>query len=198
IPKGRAAYEPNSLNPVGPREDPKRGFRSFAAHDEGDKLRVRPESFADHYSQARQFFMSQTEPEQNHIVAALTFELSKVETKAIRLRMLGQLANVDPNLASRVAAGLGHQGAIPPMPAAKPTRTDLPPSPPLSILAKAKPTLKGRLIGCLVSDSADTALVTALSDEVKKAGAKMKIVAPRLGGVSSRNGAAIEADFQLA
>ncbi len=198
IPKGRAAYEPSSLYPVGPREDPNRGFRSFAAHDEGDKLRVRPESFADHYSQARQFFISQTEPEQNHIVAALIFELSKVETKAIRLRTLGQLAHIDPNLANRVAAGLGHHGAIPPVPAATPTRTDLAPSPPLSILAKAKPTLKGRVVGCLVSDGADAALVTALAGAVKAAGAKMKIVAPRLGGVSGANGAAIEADFQLA
>ncbi len=198
IPKGRAAYEPSSLNPVGPREDPRRGFRSFAAHDEGDKLRVRPEAFADHFSQARQFFVSQTEPEQNHIVAALTFELSKVETKAIRLRTLGQLANIDPNLASRVAAGLGHQGAIEPVPAAKPTRTDLAPSPPLSILAKAKPTLTGRVVGCLVSDGADAALVKELAGAVEAAGAKMKIVAARVGGVAGANGAAIEADFQLA
>jgi len=54
------------------------------------------------------------------------------------------------------------------------------------------------VVGCLVSDGADAALVTALAGAVKAAGAKMKIVAPRVGGVSGANGAAIEADFQLA
>ena len=73
--QGRVAYEPNSLDPAGPRESPDRGFRTFAAQnaddEQGDKLRIRPESFADHYSQARLFFRSMTEPEQRHIVSGL-------------------------------------------------------------------------------------------------------------------------------
>ncbi len=191
VPKGRAAYEPNSLNESGPREDPKTGFTSVPATESGERLRVRGETFADHFSQARQFFMSQTEPEQNHIVAALTFELSKVETKAIRMRMLGQLANIDAKLAARVADGLGVREAVKPIPAAKPTRTDLPNSPALSILAKFKPTLKGRTVGCLIAEGTDAAAVKALAAAVAGAGGMLKIVAPELGG-------AIEADFQLA
>ncbi len=92
VPKGRVNYEPNSLAPAGPRETPTRGFASFPAKKTGNKLRVRPESFADHYSQARLFFASQTPPEQDHIVAALLFELSKVQTPAIRERVVSHPA----------------------------------------------------------------------------------------------------------
>ena len=62
-------------NEPGPRESPQKGFQSYAAPEEGPKQRVRSETFADHYSQARQFFVSQTEVEQQHIAMALTFEL---------------------------------------------------------------------------------------------------------------------------
>ena len=191
VPKGRAAYEPNTLNPTGPREDAKTGFVSVPAMESGERRRVRSETFADHFSQARQFFISQTEPEQDHIVAALTFELSKVETRAIRTRMLGQLANIEPKLATRVADGLGLSEPVKPVLAARPTRTDLPASPALSILGKFKPTLKGRTVGCLIADGSDAAAVKALAAAVAEAGGMLKIVSPKLGG-------AIEADFQLA
>ncbi|HAJ42543.1 MAG TPA: catalase HPII, partial [Alcanivorax sp.] len=89
-PKGRANYEPNSWGGAegGPRENPQRGFHSYPAEEAGTKQRLRPESFSDHYSQARQFFISQTEVEQDHITDALVFELSKVDTVAIRARMV--------------------------------------------------------------------------------------------------------------
>ena len=96
-PVGRVNYQPNSFG-EGPRESPQRGFRSFAGTEEGPKVRLRAESFADHYSQARQFFNSQTAPEQRHIAMALTFELSKVETPAIRERMVSHLLNIDEGL----------------------------------------------------------------------------------------------------
>ena len=79
---GRVAYEPNSLDPSGPRENPQRGFRTFAAQDgedeTGQKLRLRPESFSDHYSQARQSYRSMSAPEQRHIQSAFAFELSRL------------------------------------------------------------------------------------------------------------------------
>jgi catalase len=193
----RVSYEPSGLDADGPREQPKQGYQSVPEPVAGDKLRVRSESFADHYSQARQFFHSQTKPEQDHIVAALTFELSKVETAKVRTRLLSRLLNIDQALAKRVADGLGHTGKIEAAPAAKPTRTDLPPSKALSILANFKPSLKGRMLGCLVSEDADMALVEALREAVKAQGGMLKVVAPRigLGGGSDKR---IEADFQLA
>src|ERR1700749_468584 len=109
VPKGRVNYEPSTLAPAGPRKTP-RGFGSFAEQLDGGKLRVRPESFADHYSQARLFYRSQEEPEQSHIAAALIFELSKVETLAIRERVVSHLLNIDEGLAATVSAGLGFAG----------------------------------------------------------------------------------------
>ena len=110
IPKGQVAYEPNSIAPEGPREDPERGFASVRALDPGDKVRVRSETFADHYSQPRLFYRSMSEPEQRHIVNAFTFELSKVSRPNIRQRMLGHLKNIDADLCARVEDGLGMEG----------------------------------------------------------------------------------------
>ena len=198
VPKGRVAYEPNSLGNADPREDLARGFRSSPARENGDKLRVRSDSFADHFSQARQFFVSQTDTERSHIVAALTFELSKVETKAIRDRMLGLLVNIDQTLAQRVAAGLGHRGTIERVAPAVQVRTNLPTSPALSILAKAQPTLQGRVIGCLVADGTDSTIVDALRKGAKAAGADVKIVSPTIEGAAGSGGTMIAADMQLA
>jgi catalase len=128
-PVGRVNYQPNSFG-EGPRESPQRGFIPFADVEQGPKRRLRAESFADHYSQARQFFISQTMGEQAHIAAALTFELSKVKTPAIRERMVSHLLNIDETLANKVAGKLGLQKMPKPADAAMPTRQDLTPPPP--------------------------------------------------------------------
>ena len=141
-PVGRVNYQPNSFG-EGPRESPTRGFRSFPDVEEGPKVRLRAESFADHYSQARQFFISQTMTEQNHIAAALTFELAKVKTPAIRERMVAHLLNIDETLASKVAAKLGLAGMPKPADAAVPTRQDLDPSPALSIIENGPKRFEG-------------------------------------------------------
>ena len=198
VPKGRVSYQPSLLDPAGPREDPTVGFKSFPAPVEGTKIRARSETFSDHYSQARQFFVSQTEPEQNHIVNALIFELSKVETGAVRERMLSHLLNVEPTLAQRVAKGLGFKGEIAPLDAAQATRTDLAMSPALSILAKTTPSLEGRMVGCLVTEGTDAGMLNSARDAVVAAGAKFMVVAPKVGGVVLSDGTAQAADFQLA
>lgn len=198
VPKGRVNYSPSSLQPDTPRQDPQRGLSSFAEPMEGNKLRIRAESFADHFSQARQFFYSQTEPEQNHIISAFIFELSKVETKAIRERMVGQLANVDSKIAQRVANGLGLQGEIKAVSTTVKARIDLKSSPALSMLAKAKKTLEGRKVGCLVADGTDARLVNSLRAAAKKMNADFAVVAPKIGGAVASDGKLIEGDFQLA
>lgn len=195
--KGRANYQPNSLQDDSPRQDPHHGITSFAEPMNGVKQRIRAESFADHFSQARQFFYSQTETEQNHIVSAYIFELSKVVRKSIRERMVGQLANVDPKIAERVAAGLGLE-KVEPVPTTVQVRTDLKPSPALSMLAKAKKTLEGRKIGVLIADGTDAALVKELTVAARKAKANIEFVAPKVGGAMGSDGKLIEADLQLA
>ena len=161
-----------------------------------EQLRVRPELFADHYTQARLFYSSQTEPEQNHIVAALVFELSKCLVPRVRIAVLSRLVHIDETLAKRVAAGLGVRDAIVPA-EARVAAHDMAPSPALSILAKAKPSLEGRKVGCLVTDGCDGALVTRIEAAVKKAGAKFEIIAPKVGGVETDAGEPLPADHKI-
>jgi catalase len=195
-PRGRVAYEPSSLAPDAARQS-RLGFRSHASTGAGDKGRVRPERFADHYSQARQFFRSQSGWEQAHIASALVFELSKVETEALREAMVAHLLQVDDDLAQRVADGLGL--ATLPAPAATPVPAeDRPPSPALALIGKMKPTLVGRSIGLLVSEGSSAAQVAALQQAVAAAGARLMIVAPKVGGVRLDDGRWLKADGQLA
>ncbi|KRB81247.1 catalase [Sphingomonas sp. Root710] len=187
-PRGRVNYEPNSWD-AGPREDPKTGYRHFAAAEGGPKVQLRPESFADHYSQARQFFVSQTPIEQKHIGDALVFELSKCQRPEIRERMVAHLLNIHPDLAQTVAAGLGlprlpkaHDPAIAPL-------TDLPPSDALSIAKNGPQRFEGRKLGILVSDGADAAIVDALIAAVGAEKGVYEIIAPHITGATLSDGA---------
>jgi len=198
-PKGRVNYEPNSRGSAGgPREDPEIGFRSFPAEEAGAKLRLRPESFADHYSQARQFYMSQTKVEQNHIAAALVFELSKVEEPAIRERVVSHLPNIDQGLAEQVSAGLGLKGIIKAATPAVEIRSDLKTSKPLSIVLNGPESFAGRKIGALVTDGVDAKLIGALRAAVEAEGAILEIVGPTVGGVQMSDGQTLKADHRFA
>ena len=196
-PIGRANYEPNSWGEAGgPREDPVRGFRSFAAEETGPKVRLRPESFADHYSQARQFVISQTPIEQKHIGDAITFELSKVERADIRARVVSHLRNIDENLAATVANGLGLP--LPePAKAARPVIADLPPSNALSIVRNGPHSFAGRKFGILLTDGADAGLFDALVTAAEKEKASYEIVAPKIGGVTLSDGRALPAQQKI-
>ncbi|OWV88760.1 catalase [Rhizobium sp. N122] len=191
-PVGRVNYQPNSWN-QGPRESPVQGYRHFPAEEQGAKVRLRPESFADHYSQARQFFISQTPPEQRHIAAALIFELSKVETPVIRERMVSHLINIDETLASKVGHALGFKSMPKPADAAMPTRQDLEPSPALSIVERGPKRFEGRKLGILVTDGADAAIFRALLAEITEQKAAFEVIAPKIGGVTLSDGNWIEA-----
>ncbi|MDX3969114.1 MAG: catalase [Bradyrhizobium sp.] len=195
-PIGRANYQPNSFG-EGPRESPQRGFTPFAEVEQGPKRRLRAESFADHYSQARQFFISQTAGEQAHIAAALTFELSKVKVPAIRERMVSHLLNIDETLANAVASKLGLRKMPKPADAAVTPRQDLEPSPALSIVENGPERFEGRKLGILITAGTDAALLKALQAAVEKAGATCEIVAPKVTGVEADDGNWIEADQMI-
>ncbi|HMF79296.1 MAG TPA: catalase [Bryobacteraceae bacterium] len=186
VPKGRGNYEPNTLDPDGPRESPS-GLQTAPVPVQGPKVRLRAESFADHYSQARLFFRSVTPQEQRHIIKALTFELSKVDIIAIRRRMLGHLDIIDESLGSQVAEELGMTGeadkiapGVPPV--------DLESSPALRLYGKYKPTLKGRKIGLLLAPGFDAVLKDAVVSAIEKEEATAAIVAPKVGGVQDSTG----------
>ena len=201
VPKGRANYEPNSLakagEEAGAREDPEKGYKTFPSEEQGQKLRIRPESFADHYSQARLFFRSMDPAEQAHIASALVFELSKVSLEHIRTAMLANLRNVDEDLATRVADGLAMD-----LPAASPTAApvmDMDPSPALRIIRGPLElhTLEGRNVGILIADGSDAGELKSLKDAIKAAGGNAMTIAPKVGKVPLSDGSTIAADAQL-
>lgn len=196
-PKGRVAYEPNSLAPDLARESPGTGFRSMAIDEGGQRGRIRADTFADHYSQARQFWRSQTEHEQAHIASALVFELSKVEHPHIRAAMVGHLRHIDEALARRAADGLGMIELPAPPAAARPVQ-DRAPSPALRTIGKGRNTLTGRVVGILMNDGTDDAAIEALHTALVEVGATVKLVAPKVGGAKLRDGSTFAADGQLA
>jgi catalase len=203
VPKGRSNYEPNSLadhgEEAGPRECPVTGFTTAKGHTDqqeaGEKRRIRPELFADHYSHARLFWKSQTDSERAHIASSFTFELSKVELEQVPSRVVANLRNVDEELARRVANGLGID--LPKKAPAARAPIDIEPSPSLSIQKNMKVTLEGRKVGILIADGSDAGEVAGLKAAIEKAGGTAMIVAPRVGAVKLSNGKASKADGQL-
>ena len=200
VPKGRANYEPNSLAQAGEDGGPRasdQGFTTLSqlADPAAGKQRLRAESFADHFSQARMFYISQTDVERSHIVAALVFELSKVKLGHVRSRVVAQLRNVDEGLAAKVADGLASE--LPPAVAAARARVDLPASDALSILKKP-PVVQGRVLGLLVTDGADDVTIKAVTDAAQKSAARVEIVAPKVGGVTTKDGKTLPADEMIA
>jgi catalase len=197
IHRGRANYEPNSLGGGCPfQAGGAAGFRSFAEklleqqrNMEPTKLRAKPEKFAEHYNQARLFYMSQTPEEQKHIVRAFRFELTKVQTQAVRERMVAMIRNVDEQLAQTVADELGM-----PLPQAlpqvtPPPRPEVETSPALSLTARpgdGRPV--ARRVAVLVADGVDAAATVPLYEALMQAGAVPRYVGARLGTVAAAGG----------
>lgn len=196
-PTGQVANEPNSLDDGTPRESPKHGFASYPAEESGQKLRIRPESFADHYTQARLFWLSMTDVEKRHIVGAFAFELGKCQEKKIRQRMLGHLKLIDGDLGKSVAGKLGMKAsdADSIKPAVK--VGDPNPSQPLSQVAVAPESLAGKKIGVLVTDGVESKLINALSEAAKSEDAKIEYIAPTIGDLETSGGKTISPDHFL-
>lgn len=214
INKGRVSYEPNSLGggcPMQAKAD-WGGFVSYMEKLDGRKVRARSESFFDHYSQARLFFISQSGPEQDHIVNALRFELGMVAVEEVRQRMLVHLAHIDQTLASRVAEGLGM--TVPTaldkplnmsIPAdgdvdahqPKPVKQNIQPSPALSMANTVKNTIKSRRVAVLAADGVNNADLEALKKALMQEGAQALIIAPHLGMIRSAEGQTVKVDYSL-
>ncbi|MGW6276999.1 catalase [Kribbella sp. NPDC055071] len=178
--RGIAPYLPNSLGqegePVAAEVD-EGAFVHVPREVSGPKVRANPASFSDHFSQAALFWSSMTEVERAHIVEAFTFELSKCYEQAIRERMLGVLANVDAELCTAVAAGLGLRA-----PDGTPT-ADPVPSPALSQIVTTPGPITGRVIGVVAADGADLAGITKLRRAVEAQGAVLRLLAPSGGEI---------------
>ncbi len=205
IDRGRVSYQPNSLAEDSPAQVPAAagGYVTYAESTVGTKVRARGESFFDHYSQARMFFRSQSQHEQQHLIKALRFELGKVTVPTIRERMVAHLAQIDAALATAVAGGLGIElsGSIDAPPnmsvaadAAAPTRQhrDLldrdAVSTALSMANHVPGTIATRKVAALVAPDFDAAGLRATAAALASGGAKLELVGPNVGPVSADDG----------
>jgi catalase len=204
IARGRVAYEPNSLGGGCPFQAGAAGFASFPKAIEPDnspvdKVRGRPERFAEHYAQAKLFFESQTPVEKAHIRGAFRFELSKLTVPAIRVRMISSLLNVSKELAAGVAQDLGIE--LPdPMPRATKSaqKAEVSVSPALSL--KALPgdgSIATRKVAIVLADGVDVDPITDLIDALNGAGAVTRLLGSRLGSVRAEDGEPLEIDATL-
>jgi catalase len=212
INKGRVSYAPSSLDGHSMEEvGPKPGFVSYPQEVSGQKNRERSASFGDHYGQATLFWNSQTPVEKQHIVKALQFELSKVETRKVRQRMLEHLEKINNVLAAQVARGIGEKTA-----ATAPTSysntsqgtSDTPSE--LELLAKAttsttasggllktkglsmekdQPNLaKGRKVAILVAAGVAIEEIGKMQSALKTENVLSEIVGPHVGEIKGEGG----------
>lgn len=213
---GRVSYSPNSLADNSPYQArvAEGGFSSFNERVDAHKVRRRSESFSDHFGQAKLFFNSQTQTEKDHIIRAFRFELGKVETTAIRVRMLGILSQVDANLAASVAEGLRlvvpaapeqpiNHGVSPDNqgqdqePKSVPSQIEF--SQALSMIDNptVKPTIESRKVAIVCADGVDEKAVLNLKMALIKEKAKGFVIAPYQGKVTTDQGGQIPVDFSF-
>lgn len=198
IHRGRVSYEPNSLAGGCPFQAGMSGFRSFPERIEEDKVRGNPQLFADHYSQARLFWMSQSPAEQMHIIAGFRFELTRVQIVGIRQRVLALLANIDNHLAGAVADGLGLS-----VPSPLPLACDSPmptyaPSPSLSLMFRPGSTgIHTKRVAILVATGVNVVSARFIYAALLNKGAVPRFVGPRLGTVGNEAGECINVEISL-
>ena len=212
INKGRVSYAPSSLDGHTMEEvGPKPGFVSYPQKVSGPKIRERSPSFEDHYGQATLFWNSQTPVEKHHIVKALQFELSKVETRKVRQRILEHLEKINDVLAAQVAKGIGEKaGAPPPKSKSKTAKVTSDTPDELELLEKAttpttasggllrtkglsmeedQPKLaKGRKVAILVAAGVAIDEVEAMQNALKAQNVMSKIVGPHVGEIEGDGG----------
>ena len=198
--RGRVAYEPNSLGGGCPfQAGMANGFTSFREPIEADKVRGKPQKFAEHYTQAELFWNSQTAPEKAHIVRAFRFELTRVQTPAIRKRVVAQLANVSMQLADAVAAGLG-MATPPPLPKVveKIQTPEVSASPALSMLARPGETgVRTRRIALLAVDGVVAGPLIRLHAQLAAAGAVPRFVGASMSAIASTEGVEIPIEVTM-
>jgi catalase len=183
IDQSQVSYHPNSLGGgcpvIGSHNEG--AFRHYAETVDGQKIRKRSPSFEDHYSQATLFWNSMSDWERQHIVDAFQFELGKVDHPHIREGVLRHLAEVDDQLAARVAEGLGLEtpaGGTPNHGRSSPALTQ----------ADQPETAATRKVAVLVADGVDMkGLKTALKPLTEQ-GVVVELLAPHGGQLDTNDG----------
>jgi catalase len=200
IPRGRVAYEPNSLGGGCPFQAGVEGFRSFPQALEGDAVRGKPEKFAEHYNQATLFWNSQSETEQQHIIKAFRFELTRVQVPGVRSRVIAQLRNVDNELAGKVAQGIGITELPEPLPRVlkRQPKAEIERSPALSLLARPGDAgIKTRKVAILIAEGVDTTAASKVHAALAAQGAVGRFVGIQLGQVGGTGAARLDVEVSM-
>ncbi len=205
IPKGDVSYFPNSKASGCPYHAMLKGETGFQSHEEkidGSKVRKRSDSFADHFSQARLFFNSQSKPEQQHIINAFSFELSKVNDSKIRERVLANLNQVDSEFASKIGDNLNLKPSKdldeltlqfarqnhPDYPL-KVKKSELDQSAALSMLVKeGEGSIETRKIAFLVEDGVSKSSIDKMKSALEKEGAEAVLISGKVGPLKFKEG----------
>ncbi|MCU1371392.1 MAG: katE [Ilumatobacteraceae bacterium] len=188
--EGVAAYTPNSLGGGCPFAGPDDTTYTHPPQDvAGPKVKLRPASFDDHYTQATLFYRSLTPTEQEHIASAFSFELAKCVSGGIHARMVANLAQVDAGLAEQVAAHLGI--AVPDGEPVEPALL----SGALSLDRQEPGPVDGRIVAVLVDDATSTRSVSAWRTAADPLGVEVVVVGPHLGKLEK--GVAVDRSFHI-
>jgi catalase len=200
IARGRVAYEPNSLAGGCPfQAGAAAGFSSFPQPVAGDKVRGKPEKFAEHYNQATLFWNSQSDVEKQHIIRAYRFELTRVQVSAVRRRVVAQLRNVAEELAQAVADGLGMTDLPDPLPKvlARAPRSEVESSAALSLFARPGTTgVQTRRVAILVVPGVDVEAAMAMHKALIEVQAVPRFVGITLGEIEA-DGMSLEVEISM-
>jgi catalase len=173
--EGVAPYSVNSLAKGCPFSGADDSYQHSPVAVEGRKQRLRPSSFDDHFSQATLFYRSLQPVEQDHLVNAFRFELGKCISPEVKQRMVGNLGQVDAELAADVASHLGLDA-----PAGSPEEPGVL-SPALSMVPSAPGPVDGRKVGILVDDTTPKRVVEQLRKAADRRNVEVVVVGPRFG-----------------
>ncbi len=194
INKGKTSYFPNSLRGNDPKPAPEeeQGYVHYAEKIEHRKVRERSESFKDFYSQASMFFNSLSESEKEHVIDAFHFEVGKVKSKEVRQKVVDLFSNVDSELATKIAQGVGVAA-----PSGAPKKASDKSSPAVSMENTVKNTIRSRRIAVLVADGFNGSELTKVKEALEKGGAHLTVISKLLSPVKSVEGQELGVDMNF-
>lgn len=183
----RVNYQKNSLAnnfPV-PSHPSEGGYTHYPEKVEGYKVKAVPDSFKDYFSQPKIFWNSLSFIEKQHLVQALCFQLSKVQSHSIREKAIQMLSHVDAGMATMIA---DYVGIEPPSGVNQVSVTSHFPSLSIANATKYPITLR---VGILIGHNFDDEEVGDVIHALKKHGIFIDFISEKLGTITGVDGTKI-------